>query len=370
MPFIYELQRRCDILIRLIEKENGAIQYVPGKRSHAQLAYYRGKLYVNHKSNDKTEYKRCRHTRKGCPGRIAIDRGNGGVREVTFHTCTDSMEDMVTLKAQAQLKEEVRANPKPLRQLFHDNLTHKGVQQVSFVSMEATLQRCRRKSMPGPPESAAAAAKMLLEGDVPAAFSQFVKAIGSPTIVFWSEKVREATAMEQRLGPPARMQADATFSFVPTKFAGGFFQFLTVICDYRGTWLPAAFALMASKKKEEYDWVFKTVKEKMDLQTPGHLMTDYELALMQSAGAAYPETRLVGCHFHHAQAVFKNVSTLGLRGLFKQFSGKEAPSLRAVRGQHEGQLPHALQALAALPGLCQGEEGRGIRVHCLWIEDR
>ena len=49
-----------------LEKENGAIQYVPGKRSHAQLAYYRGKLYVNHKSNDKTEYKRCRHTRKGC----------------------------------------------------------------------------------------------------------------------------------------------------------------------------------------------------------------------------------------------------------------------------------------------------------------
>ena len=45
---------------------------------------------------------------------------------------------------------------------------------------------------------------------------------------------------------------------------------------------------------------------------PSEVMTDYELALVQSLSLAFPGAALRGCHFHFAQCLWRKVQKLGL----------------------------------------------------------
>ena len=45
---------------------------------------------------------------------------------------------------------------------------------------------------------------------------------------------------------------------------------------------------------------------------PGEVMTDDELALVQSLSLAFPGAALRGCHFHFTQCLWRKVQKLGL----------------------------------------------------------
>ena len=302
---------------------------VPGKYLGRPLTRFRDKLYcVHNKKKDSITY-RCRHHRRQCTGRMVL-RGNRAF--VTQpHTCQDDAATLEELATVDQVKVKAMQSPKPLRQIYNCQMGELAGKR-SFISMESTLQRCRRKTLPCLPRNASEALRAVCPEEEnntsspPERFTKFIQAnvnvpAAGKAIVFFSNQVAEGLKIEQTEGPPSLIQIDGTFSVTPLQDASdGFTQLLCVLVEYRGTMLPAGFCLMTSKRQQLYVECLQCLKRGLGLR-PSFVCTDFELGLMGAAENVFPQARLYGCHFHSSQAMFRRLGDLGLRGLFNRDTG-------------------------------------------------
>ena len=136
--------------------------------------------------------------------------------------------------------------------------------------------------------------------------------------------------------------SDATFNTVPKMVIVKEkpYQILIVYAEYNGHVFPILKAIMNRKTRTAYDSVYCKLKELLpDSVKPSLVVTDYEQALQGAMAAVFPEARIVGCWFHysqvrsilyhllatscqlkylHLQAVFKNMTHLGLLPTFRE----------------------------------------------------
>ena len=77
-----------------------------------------------------------------------------------------------------------------------------------------------------------------------------------------------------------------------------------------GTYIPALFVTMGSRRKEDYDVVFRLLTVALQKVDPswspdeweGHLwMCDFELAMRSSIKDNFEKVTLLGCYFHYSQ---------------------------------------------------------------------
>ena len=159
---------------------------------------------------------------------------------------------------------------------------------------------------------------------------------------------------------------DGTFKIVPRQ--GQVFnlrsaQVLNIIADYNGHAVLLFTVVMTSRRLALYEKVLDVIKHHYPHFKPLQLMADYELALRTALKSRFPSSKLYGCRFHFAKAIYakiKNVLGLGaflrprgnktqktLSHLVRQYMA--IPLLRPedMKGQVE-RIGKAIRALATL----------------------
>ena len=77
------------------------------------------------------------------------------------------------------------------------------------------------------------------------------------------------------------------------------------------------YCLLPGKSREIYNQTFTLLKEALqnvDLElNPQHIMSDFELALIQSIRINFPATSHKGCFYHFWQCIWRKIQALGLQ---------------------------------------------------------
>ena len=89
---------------------------------------------------------------------------------------------------------------------------------------------------------------------------------------------------------------------------GGFSQLIIIMAHdaTSGLFIPCVYALMSSKRKEDYRQLFSYVVSQMVVNTLVGLQfvtTDFEDALMDAVRAEFHWVIIIGCYFHFLQAI-------------------------------------------------------------------
>ena len=108
--------------------------------------------------------------------------------------------------------------------------------------------------------------------------------------------------------------ADGTFKVFPQLF----YQIYSDHAVYNEHTVPLVFMLLTCKSAAVYEKAFRALKELNPDLSPKRVITDFELAAINSFRKIFPRTEVKGCFFHFAQAIWRKIQDLGLAGLYKE----------------------------------------------------
>src|SRR5262249_6761109 len=103
--------------------------------------------------------------------------------------------------------------------------------------------------------------------------------------------------------------ADGTFKTVPPLFE----QLYTIHGVHYNSVIPSIFALLPNKTQATYTRLLAELKNLRPNFNPASIMTDFELAAINSFAAEFPQTIRRGCFFHLAQSVWRKIQAAGLQ---------------------------------------------------------
>uniref|UniRef100_A0A914YWZ9 MULE transposase domain-containing protein n=1 Tax=Panagrolaimus superbus TaxID=310955 RepID=A0A914YWZ9_9BILA len=108
---------------------------------------------------------------------------------------------------------------------------------------------------------------------------------------------------------------DATFKVTP-KFT---YQLLVIHAQWRNTHetIPCAYFLLNRKNQETYERAFEALKTLVN-NSPETVMVDFEKALHNAIGQAYPTADISGCFFHFCQSIRRKLDELGLKVVLRE----------------------------------------------------
>ena len=111
--------------------------------------------------------------------------------------------------------------------------------------------------------------------------------------------------------------ADGTFDTAPRPFSQIFF-FMGQIPNKRP--IIVGFALLPDKEYKTYKKLMEVLCSSVEFEhgVLKRILIDFERALWKSFKEAFPGVELVGCNFHHRQAVRRNIQSIGLQSLYGQ----------------------------------------------------
>ena len=113
---------------------------------------------------------------------------------------------------------------------------------------------------------------------------------------------------------------DGTFSVTPDPFK----QVYIIMTQTEGhssehiKGVRCGFALLPNKKKETYELLFNTLKNRIQPTNLEHIMTDFEQSLFSVIKQTFPSAAHKGCRFHYNNAVMRQVGERGLKSLFNE----------------------------------------------------
>ena len=144
---------------------------------------------------------------------------------------------------------------------------------------------------------------------------------------------------------------DGTFKVIPRQ--GKVFnlrsaQVFNIIADYNGHAILLFTVVMTSRRLALYEKVLDVIKSHYPNFKPLQMMADYEAAMRTAFKSRFPSSRLYGCRFHFAKAIFAKIkNVLGL-----------APYLRPRGNKTQKSLSHLVRQYMALP-LLRAEDMKG-----------
>ena len=143
---------------------------------------------------------------------------------------------------------------------------------------------------------------------MPSNFTSFVlfdSGPGTDRLIIFGDKI-----LLDGLGRATTWLADGTFKVVPDLF----FQLYSIHFQFVGGSNPAAiYCLLPNKTRLTYQRVMELLKLLIPSAAPTTILTDFEVAAMQSFTAAYPNATVSGCYFHLSQSVLRKVQEFGLK---------------------------------------------------------
>ncbi|CAI6353208.1 unnamed protein product [Macrosiphum euphorbiae] len=211
----------------------------------------------------------------------------------------------------------------PLTQIYDEEARNfpESASNYTKHSAESFMRRARTLSLPMIPETLSDLANQFIAGnlnrysvDGEVVYKGCVQDTnGKHSIVFASQSlITNALTMCKR-----ELHADATFRIVPSK--PKCYQLLTLQCIIENHNIPLVYALMESKKKCSYQAVLSYIKTQLLPHfNPRKILTDFETGLSKTLQDNFPFARRIGCWFHHNQAVWKKMKSLGYLNLVNE----------------------------------------------------
>lgn len=77
--------------------------------------------------------------------------------------------------------------------------------------------------------------------------------------------------------------------------------------------VPAAYALLDNKKQETYEILLQLIKSQISGFSPEIFTTDYEASAMLAISAVFPGSKINGCLFHFARALWRKTERTGMK---------------------------------------------------------
>lgn len=123
-----------------------------------------------------------------------------------------------------------------------------------------------------------------------------------------------------------RWIADGTFKVVPELF----FQLYSIHVQEDSTSWPCVLALLPGKSEEIYTRLLSALKNLIPEAAPTRILTDFEMAAMNSFRVVFPTAEISGCFFHLSQAVLRKVGALGLKNMYESNVDNIAISIKML----------------------------------------
>lgn len=268
-------------------------------------------LYRKSGQRKSTVYLLC--IEKGCKARAKIEndvlsRTNGETHDHPDHNKQSSAELVY-----AELKHLATTSRRPIRELQGEKLrilSLEGSGAVSWDKVRGTLNRLRRSTMPACPNIDAFVELLESNEIVRAEYSkiretEFYSGCVDGCVVFSNKEL--ISAMPEAFD----MFVDGTFSVTPFHAA----QLLIVLAEINGIPRPIAYIIMPNRLKLTYVSLFEFLREAIFCfdgteRTPLTFMSDFERASRVAASTVWPGIELIGCNFHHCQALRRKASSL------------------------------------------------------------
>ena len=179
-------------------------------------------------------------------------------------------------------------------------------QLPTFSSVKSSLYRSRQKKFPTLPRRRE---DINLDGE----WSQtqtgenFVAHHVDDMIIFTTDENL------RRLSSAKTLFMDGTFEMCPRIF----YQIFTIHTLENGQQFPMVYCLLPGKSREIYNRVFIVLKERLqnlglDL-APEHVMSDFDMAIVNAVQINFPTTLHKGCYYHFRQAIWRKIQALGLQ---------------------------------------------------------
>ena len=110
-----------------------------------------------------------------------------------------------------------------------------------------------------------------------------------------------------------RWHVDATFKACPDIY----YQLLIIHAFYKNKMLPCVFILMKNNHGEIYRKAIPKFKQEAEDRVfqlrPSIILTDFELALINTFTVTFPGASILGCFFYFTQCIWKQVLKFGLK---------------------------------------------------------
>ena len=124
--------------------------------------------------------------------------------------------------------------------------------------------------------------------------------------------------MLTRLCDSATLYMDGTFATCPRLF----YQIFTINIIVETQQFPALYALLPTKSRATHNRLFTIVKEELQNRNlellPPRILTDFEVALLQSVELQFAGATISGCYFHyyHLQCLYRWINNSGYSRLY------------------------------------------------------
>ena len=290
--------------------------------------------HLNSTSSKGTKYWRC--IKYPICGGTAIEKPGGRpVCGKIKHNHAANPERVDTAIAVAQLKQramtDASAQPKAL---YRDSLcqaveNHSASSFPPFESVSSTLYRLRRRSFP----SCAGSATDLRVED------QFTSTRTGERFLLIDTRYRGRDGNTKRmlvfssdrqleiLSNAETIAFDGTFSMCPSQFQ----QIFVIHATAQDSFYPVVFALLENKDTVTYRTLISGVQnacgERNLTLNPSQILSVFEAGSQSVFAQYFPNSRMTGCNFHHAQALWRFIQSNGLQS---EYTKKQNLELRKL----------------------------------------
>lgn len=111
---------------------------------------------------------------------------------------------------------------------------------------------------------------------------------------------------------------DGTFKVCPNLFH----QLYTVNIIINGSMIPIIYALMSTRNRHSYDFLFNFILSKIENNSPSTITIDFEKAAIASIQRVFPSANIHGCFFHFNQSIWKKIQSFP--SILQQYNLDEA----------------------------------------------
>ena len=179
-----------------------------------------------------------------------------------------------------------------------------------YHGCRSQMQRARRQHQLAPP-------KDRHSGDLSGAWSQ---TNANQSFILYQDNYMLIFTTDENLKILAAldiMYMDGTFKFSPHLYQ----QMYSLHGSYRDHVVPLVYTLLSTKSRQSHHTMFSKVHDRMaelDLVfNPATIFSDFGSVIITAMRHLFPASQHRGCYFHHTQAVWRQVQTIGLQTAYE-----------------------------------------------------
>ena len=259
-------------------------------------------FYIKKSESSKKVFLQCSQ-KNDCSATSLIFKSSNKLVLQSTHSHPSDPVELNAIKFKNQLKNNSENSTEGLRKIFDDvSRNYQISSEYGFQDVNRSMENRRRMCQPKIPVSCEEFCDLIYQNNL---FNAY----------FWKKVDVNATAScaifhdPLCFFEPTTICFDATFFVTPKPF----YQLFTIFGFFGTKSIPIFYVLMGSKRQDEYNAVFSTIKQHYPYFSLLEAISDFENASKNAFLSNFPNSNHNGCYFHFKQSVIKYLNTHSLK---------------------------------------------------------